>query len=86
MQRLYDIFGIGEHVRTPEVLIENVNNAFRRSRCLSLIEAEFTEVVSDNEDGDEPQETCLLNWGADPEDYIQTFRNLLTAKAQHGNQ
>lgn len=72
-------FGIGEQARTPGVILANVENAVRRSRCLGMIEAHHTVTVL-GDDGEEMEEQ-LLNWGEDPEQYIETYRAVMTPNA-----
>lgn len=78
LDECYDAFMIGAKVRTPSTLLANIQNAFRRSNCLSAIEREFfTEIVEDGEDADE---ACDLSWGADPDEYVEQFRAALAAR------
>jgi len=80
LSKVYDAFMIGSAVRTPAVLLANVENSRRRSDCLSAIEREFfTETVKD-EDGEDTEE-CGLSWGAEPAEYVEQFRAALTARA-----
>ena len=76
------VLGIGCEARTPNVIIENVRNAVRRSDCLSRIEAHHTITVTD-EYGDEMREE-LLNWGEQPGQYIETYRAVVSPDAQSG--
>jgi hypothetical protein len=81
---VYAVFGIGSAVRKPDVLLANVENAMRRTRCLDAIEREFFTVPTppDPDEGDdEPGEECLLNWGSDPEEYVEQFRAALATLA-----
>lgn len=78
LARLYDVFHIGSKVRNFATLLANVENAARRSDCLSAIEREFTRTVKD-EDGEDTEE-CPLNWGADAEEYIEQFRAALASR------
>lgn len=64
--------GIGEDARTPSVILANVEQAVRRSRCLSMIEEHHTITVADD-DGEEMPEQ-LLNWGAEPAEYLKTYK------------
>ena len=73
LAKVYDAFQIGSAVRTPDVLLANVQNAKRRSDCLSAVEREFFTYVVTDEDG-EDIERCDLSWGADPAEYVNQFR------------
>ncbi|WP_368647775.1 hypothetical protein [Castellaniella ginsengisoli] len=76
---VYDAFGIGSAARTQETLLASIENAIRRSRCLSAIERVLTvETPPDPDEGDdEPGEECLLRWGADSEGYAEHFQAAL---------
>lgn len=76
LTKVYDAFGIGRDVRTPAVLLANIENARRRSECLSAIEREFFTRAVEDDEGDEHDE-CPLNWGAEPTEYVQQFRQAL---------
>jgi hypothetical protein len=83
LSAVYDEFGIGALAREPHILLENVRNVHRRERCLSAIEREFftIETPPDPDEGDEePGEECLLNWGADPAEYVEQFRDALASR------
>ena len=71
-----DALGIGTLARNCATIKQNVNNAIRRSRCLSAIESHFT-TTSIGLDGEE-EEYELLNWGEDPKEYIETFKQAIT--------
>ncbi|MBA9859186.1 hypothetical protein [Ralstonia insidiosa] len=78
LQQLFDIFGVGSAARTMPVLLTNVANANRRSMCLAAVEREFFTVESESDDGtDEPGQECHLNWGAEPQAYVDQFRSEL---------
>jgi len=64
--------GVGEDARIPSVILANVEQAARRSRCLAMIEEHHTITVADD-DGDERPEQ-LLNWGAEPAEYLKTYK------------
>ncbi len=68
MDKCYAAFGIGKHSRSERTLLTNIENAARRSSCLSFIEG-FLEVVAPDEDDD-----CPLNWGDSPEAYLEKFK------------
>lgn len=52
----------------------NIENALRRSDCLSAVEREFfTREVPDEEYPDEVCEECNLFWGKNPGEYIADF-------------
>jgi hypothetical protein len=78
LDECYDEFGIGAKVRTPSTLLANIQNAFRRSNCLSAIEREFFTKIVKDEDGEDMDE-CSLNWGSEPEKYVEQFRAALAA-------
>ena len=68
-----DIFAIGSAARSHGIILTNVQNANRRSDCLSAIEREFFTKSVGDEDG-ECGEECSLNWGSDPIEYVKQFR------------
>lgn len=72
--------GIGEKARTASTILTNVENAARRSRCLSMIESHHTITVLDD-DGEEMEEQ-LLNWGEEPDQYIETYRAVAPAEPE----
>lgn len=76
-----DALGIGELARSRSTILMNVENARRRSDCLWKIEHEFFMVSEPDEDEPDgpPFETCLLNWGDDPEQYVKKFGEVLAA-------
>lgn len=79
-EAVFDALGIGTGARTPETLLANVQNLLRREQCLSALERTFFTVQTPPdpaEDQDEPGEDCLLNWGHEPDNYVQAFREAL---------
>jgi len=78
LSALYDAFGIGRDVRTLDVLLVNIENARRRSDCLSAIEREFFTRIAIDEDGEEFDE-CPLSWGVNSDEYVVQFRQALAA-------
>ena len=67
-----EAFHIGSEVLSPSVIMTNIENANRRSDCLSAIEREFfTKTVPDGDGGE--TEECALNWGHNPEQYVAKF-------------
>lgn len=78
LSKLYDAFGIGRNVRTLDVLLANIENAQRRSECLSAVERKFFTRVAIDEDGEEFDE-CPLSWGAGPTEYVEQFGQALAA-------
>ena len=70
-------FSIGGKARSRGVVLANVENAFRRSQCLSKIEQHHT--ITELDDDGEEMENSLLNWGETPEQYIATYRGILGA-------
>jgi hypothetical protein len=78
MGAVYAAFGIGSKARTPNVLLVNIQNARRRSECLSAIEHEFFTRTTEDDEGEE-MEDCPLSWGVEPEEYVKQFREALTA-------
>ncbi|MGQ5289861.1 hypothetical protein ACULN0_10965 [Pectobacterium actinidiae] len=54
-----------------------IENAIRRSRCLSAIEAHMSVIVGNDEADGSPVEGSLLNWGEEPAKYLETFRSVL---------
>lgn len=77
---VYDSFSIGSAVRTLPTLLANIGNSLRRSDCLSAVEHEFFTTTITDEDGDEGEE-CSLNWGSDPKQYVEHFRQALKDRA-----
>jgi hypothetical protein len=73
MNELRDAFGIGEQAFSHSTLMVNVRNAIRRSNCLGRIE-NYLSVTTVDEDTNEPYEDTLLNWGEEPDKYLETFR------------
>lgn len=69
--RIGDLFGVGSAVRNEKTLMVNIENAARRSHCLSMIEGFLTTTTE--EDGEE-HEDCPLNWGDSPEEYLKKFK------------
>lgn len=67
-------FRIGGQARTQSVVMTNLKNTIRRSRCLDRIENLYTKTEVD-ESGEEA-EVSLLRWGQDPEEYEDTFREV----------
>jgi hypothetical protein len=83
LDKICDLFHIGALARDESTILANVQNVLRRSECLSAVEREFFMVAAEPDDdfpGDEPGEECLLNWGADPVEYVEQFR---AARAAH---
>lgn len=81
LNTLYALFGIGEFARTPNILLINIQNAKRRSACLSAIENEFfTRTVPDEENEGEVIEECVLSWGAEPAAYSKEFEAALHSR------
>jgi hypothetical protein len=80
-----DVFGIGSAARSAGIILANVRNANRRSDCLSAIEREFFTRTGADEDGEQAEE-CLLNWGADPEEYVEQYRKVQIETATAGQE
>lgn len=74
LQEICDILHIGKAARTHSTIIANVQNAFRRSECLSRIENHHTQVEKDEDE--EETEVCPLRWGDDPDDYLARYKEL----------
>ncbi|WP_187617487.1 hypothetical protein [Paraburkholderia sp. UCT2] len=79
LQRVYDLVGMGALARTPGILMTNLENMQRRSRCLSGIENLFTYQVPDEHDEREAADECDLNWGQERDQYVETFKAALPA-------
>ncbi len=76
ISRICDAFMIGENVRNKQTIMVNLNNAIRRSNCLSAIENKFfTRTIMDDEEGEFDE--CYLLWGATPEEYVKQFGAVL---------
>jgi uncharacterized Zn finger protein len=67
-------FGIGGKARNHSVVMTNVENSIRRSRCLDKIETIY--VKNEIDDEGEEVEIQLLNWGQEPDEYEATFRKV----------
>lgn len=78
LNKACEAFSIGTAARTPTVLLANIENSKRRSDCLSAIEREFFTRPCEDEHGEEGEE-CLLNWAAEPAEYVKQFREALAA-------
>lgn len=74
LEKISAVLGIGSAVRNGMTIMTNIENASRRSDCLSLIE-EYHSVTKLDEDEEEYTES-LLNWGEDPEKYIETYKQV----------
>lgn len=79
LSKVYDAFSIGSAARVPSTLLANVENARRRSECLSRIEHEFFTRTVQDEDGEDTEE-CPLSWGAEPAEYVEQFRGALAER------
>lgn len=80
LDAVYVMLGIGSAAREPNILFVNLQNLRRRSDCLKAVEREFFTIATPpdpDEDDDEPGEECLLQWGADPKEYVEQFRAAL---------
>ena len=78
LHAIADIFYIGKNARDSGVILTNIQNAARRSECLSRIEAYHTTKVIDD-DGEEYEDSLLsCGWGATPEQYIEIYRSVVT--------
>ncbi len=73
----YYLMGIGSEARTKSVLKMNIENATRRSDCLSRIEQRY--FMEEIDDDGEIYEECLLNWNESPDDYEKTFGDALSS-------
>jgi hypothetical protein len=73
LAKICDLLGIGAAARTEGVILTNIENALRRSDCLSRIEAYHS--VTDGEPGDEC-EVSLLRWGESPDEYIARYKTI----------
>jgi len=86
LNKIADILGIGSEARKNDsTILHCIENATRRSACLSRIERRYFTVPTppgDDDDG-EPGEECLLNWGDDPEAYEIRFGEALQSRAGH---
>jgi hypothetical protein len=77
------LFGVGRDARNWGVIETNYRNLVRRTECLGAIEREFFMVPGEPDDdapGIEPDDECLLNWGAAPAAYVEQFRAALVAQ------
>lgn len=74
LQEICDIFHIGSAARTHTTIITNVQNAARRSQCLSRIETHHT--TTEKDDDGEDIETCPLRWGDEPDAYLARYTAL----------
>ncbi len=80
------IFGaLGVHDSHEDFVARvNIENSLRRANCLSAIERHFTFEVEDEEYEGEMMEQCPLNWGQEPEAYIETFKSVLNSVRAEG--
>lgn len=79
LNKISVVFHIGTAARSAETLLGNAENASRRSKCLGLIEEYHSVTKPDEEaDGEEYSES-LLNWGEEPEKYIETYKKVVSA-------
>lgn len=70
-------FHIGELAEDFAVFV-NIQNATRRSDCLSAVERKFfTREVPDEDYPDKMGEECDLGWGKGPTEYTEDFRKVL---------
>lgn len=73
-----DRLKIGSESRGAANILTNIENTVRRAGCLDAIEREYfthTYIIDDEEEeghGEEDTE-CLLNWGHNPEQYVDQF-------------
>ncbi len=82
LEMIADILGTGSEARKNHAtLIRCIENAIRRSDCLSRIERGFfmAPTDADEDEDEEPGEECLLNWGQSPDDYEKQFGKALDA-------
>ena len=84
MKRVYDVIGL--HYSHPvSVLIANFENTKRFAELLHAVEREFFMVPGEPSDepedqGCEPDDVCLVRcWGSTQEQYIEQFRDALSA-------
>lgn len=80
LKEILSVFCIGNAVSTKSVILTNIKNAYRRSRCLSIIENLLTHVQYCD---DEEFELCPLSWGDSPEKYREKFQPI--ANLYHEN-
>ena len=81
LDNICDALKIGAEARTETVIIENIGNALRRSRCLDAVERDlFTSQIEDDESG-ELIDDCPLNWGDEPDEYVASVKELLRLSA-----
>lgn len=76
LREISTILRIGKKAQTVSVILTNIQNATRRSECLSYIESIHTRPEKDNETGeifDEP----LLGWGDEPEAYFKRYKEVI---------
>lgn len=78
LHQLSDTLGIGKEVRTTSTLAINIENARRRSACLSRIEHIHVETEVDEETG-ERMDVPQLNWGDSPDRYEDRYRSVLAS-------
>lgn len=79
LNKIADCSHIGGKARTASTILTNVENAARRSSCLSMIESFHTVIDEDGNENDGVFECCALNWGEEPEQYIETYKAVISA-------
>lgn len=84
MNKICNMFGIGEAARTSGILLINVENAARFARYLHAIEDKFfmvpVEAGSDRPDKELVTECLVNSWGSTQEQYIKQFRDALARR------
>jgi hypothetical protein len=89
IEEICDRFGIGSSARSRSTILANIDNCIRRERCLGKIEDYLSvEVPGEDENGDptDPEPESLLNWGDDPEQYIERFQSIVAPPAPQETQ
>ncbi|MPS30539.1 MAG: hypothetical protein E2576_14505 [Alcaligenaceae bacterium] len=84
LAQIYGLFHIGTQARQPGILMVNIENAIRRSWCLSVVESVLSVPVPPEPEGDGVWgEESLLNWGADQQGYAEHFKAALAEFQRH---
>jgi hypothetical protein len=78
LNKIAKLFSVGDKVEHRfSVILVNIENALRRSRCLWEVEKQLTTIEKD-ENGEE-YEDCKVSWGAEPEKYAEQFSKALSS-------
>jgi hypothetical protein len=80
LNKLFSAYGLDREFHGVDTLIANMQNAARRSDCLSGIEQLFTHEIPDEDEPGETIDYCPLNWGDSREDYVIRFQLMMNER------